>query len=118
MRDQGKGIRQSDIKNLILDYDKLSADDRFGYSGSNLSLTICKQLIEQTGGSIQVKSKINTGTDFIINLKLRGKHESVNVVPANNQSCYEPVIEDLRALGQNNVSKVEMLKFIEVTPDG
>ena len=38
--------------------------------GTGLGLTICKQLIEQMGGDVNVKSKVGIGSKFIIDFKM------------------------------------------------
>jgi signal transduction histidine kinase len=38
--------------------------------GTGLGLCVCKQIIEQMGGKVSVKSKVGCGTKFFINLEI------------------------------------------------
>jgi signal transduction histidine kinase len=38
--------------------------------GTGLGLCVCKQIIEQMGGKVSVKSKVGFGTKFIIALEI------------------------------------------------
>jgi signal transduction histidine kinase len=57
------------VKNLFVDFGKLKENEHRNKSGTGLGLSICKQIIEKMGGSVEVKSKLNVGTQFIINIK-------------------------------------------------
>lgn len=59
-------------------FDRFSKAGRLGLKGEKshgLGLNICKQIIEQHGGSIQLKSKENEGTDFYITIPLNAVPE-------------------------------------------
>ena len=59
------------VKNLFVDFGKLKENESRNKSGTGLGLSICKQIIEKMGGSVEVKSQLNVGTQFIINLKTK-----------------------------------------------
>ena len=73
IRDSGIGINSQDLGNLFMDFGKLDDKEGRNRSGTGLGLSICKQIINEMGGSISVKSKVNTGTEFIIDMKVQGK---------------------------------------------
>jgi len=54
---------------LFIDFNKLDENLASNPGGVGLGLSICKNLIEGMGGSVSVKSILNTGTDFIINFR-------------------------------------------------
>lgn len=51
-------------------------------SGTGLGLTICKQLIESCGGSIDVKSQVTVGTSFTIVLPAAARAAAAEAAPA------------------------------------
>jgi signal transduction histidine kinase len=59
------------IKNLFIDFGRLSENEGRNKSGTGLGLSICKQIIEKMGGSVEVKSQLGIGSQFIINLKTK-----------------------------------------------
>jgi PAS domain S-box-containing protein len=69
--DTGIGISEEFIGHL---FDKFTQEDetvtrRFG--GTGLGMSICKQLVELMGGTIQVESRKNEGTTILFTLLLR-----------------------------------------------
>ena len=67
--DNGVGMSPEGLKNLFVDFGKLKENENRNKSGTGLGLSICKQIIEKMGGSVEVKSKLNVGTEFVINIK-------------------------------------------------
>jgi len=70
VKDEGPGISEVDKKNLFVPFKKLTARPTAGEPSSGLGLSIVKLLIEKIGGTIQVKSELHKGTEFIITLSL------------------------------------------------
>jgi signal transduction histidine kinase len=54
------------IEELQLSDERLHTREE--YEGSGLGLAICKKIIDQHGGSINVESKKDQGTSFIVNI--------------------------------------------------
>ena len=77
IRDTGIGISQENLGNLFMDFGKLDDKEGRNRSGTGLGLSICKQIIEQMNGTVSVKSKVGTGTEFIIDLKVQCQNEKV-----------------------------------------
>jgi signal transduction histidine kinase len=69
VQDFGCGMSQENVNKLFLDFSKLEDDSGMNKHGVGLGLSICKNLIEQMGGKVNVDSKINQGTTFKINFK-------------------------------------------------
>ncbi|MBI4824732.1 MAG: HAMP domain-containing histidine kinase [Nitrospirae bacterium] len=65
VRDSGRGIKEEDIPKIF---------DRFyrgkGSEGIGLGLSIVKELVDAMGGSIEVSSKLGSGTTFKLTLPL------------------------------------------------
>ena len=74
VEDSGPGI-PTEVKPKI--FDPLFTTKQ---EGTGLGLPSCKNIIEQHGGTIQVKTKASVGTTFIINLPLT-KFEAESVIP-------------------------------------
>jgi len=69
VQDFGCGMSQENVNKLFLDFSKLEDNSGMNKHGVGLGLSICKNLIEQMGGKVNVDSKINQGTTFTINFK-------------------------------------------------
>jgi signal transduction histidine kinase len=68
IQDNGVGISEDGIKKLFVNFGKLDENSSLNKEGTGLGLSICKSLIEQRGGTVNVKSKVGQGTIFSINL--------------------------------------------------
>ena len=54
--DTGCGISPEGISKLFIDFSKLDENSNRNKQGTGLGLSICKKIIEQMGGSVEVKS--------------------------------------------------------------
>jgi len=72
-RDTGYGISEEAQKDLFLDFTTLDENHDKNKKGVGLGLSICKDLVLAFGGTINVKSKLNSGTDFIIGVSTTSK---------------------------------------------
>lgn len=71
LKDQGIGISQSDLKHVFdrfyrADFSRVKINEQ----GFGLGLSIAKEIVNLHSGSINVKSKLNKGTEFIVKLPL------------------------------------------------
>lgn len=66
--DTGYGISKDGIKNLFKDFSCLHEHKNENKGGVGLGLSICKKIIQNMGGKIQVNSEIDKGTTFRIDL--------------------------------------------------
>jgi PAS domain S-box-containing protein len=62
--DTGIGIPETKIDNIFDNFQQASSETSRLYGGTGLGLAIVKQLVQQQGGSIRVKSKIDEGSTF------------------------------------------------------
>lgn len=67
--DNGIGMKEADVERLGETF--FRADDEVvrSYKGSGLGIPIAYQLVEMTGGTIRVESKLGEGTTFILRYK-------------------------------------------------
>jgi len=56
---------------LFINFSRLRENQQRNQQGTGLGLSICKKIIEQMGGSVSVKSELQRGTEFIINMKTK-----------------------------------------------
>ncbi|CAD6896590.1 unnamed protein product [Tilletia controversa] len=67
--DTGKGMTDKFLKARL--FEPFSQEDPF-WSGTGLSLTLCRNMIDELGGRVQVSSVVGEGTDFFIHVPLPG----------------------------------------------
>lgn len=91
VRDSGIGISANDLKHLFDAYQQADLGKRRVYGGTGLGLAISKELIELLGGSIEVQSQLNQGSEFVVRVPLKP------VIGANPAKKDEP-IENKHAL--------------------
>lgn len=68
VRDEGIGMEEPQLKKLFRMDEKLKSIGTAGEKGTGLGLLICKEFIEQNGGSISVESKPGEGSLFRFSL--------------------------------------------------
>jgi signal transduction histidine kinase len=69
IKDFGCGIPKEKLDNLFIDFGKLEEHNHVNPTGRGLGLSICRQIINNMGGTVSVKSEVGEGTTFIITLK-------------------------------------------------
>ena len=76
--DQGVGIEEKDLPHI---FDRFYRADRsrtkIEVSGYGLGLSIARKIAERHGGSIRVKSKINSGSVFTVELPLKSPNKLI-----------------------------------------
>jgi PAS domain S-box-containing protein len=99
VEDSGIGIDSKKLKTIFDKFSQADISDTRKYGGTGLGLSISKTLIELMGGTLEVKSEVDQGSIFIINLILeRGKEELI--IKKNDRS-------DKNVLYQGKVLVVE-----------
>lgn len=66
--DTGIGIPKDKLATIFDQYEQVRTKVQKKYKGTGLGLAISKKLVELLNGNISIKSKVNEGTTFIINL--------------------------------------------------
>ena len=67
--DEGIGIRHRDIPKLYKKFSRLDNGAVTDVSGSGVGLYMVKHIVQLHGGTIRVRSKLHSGTTFMITLK-------------------------------------------------
>lgn len=68
IQDQGRGMRQDQLKSLFVPFSRLEGDAPDNPAGAGLGLAFVKTVIHRHGGSIRVESAKGEGSTFIVNL--------------------------------------------------
>lgn len=68
VKDNGEGISQEDLPHIFERFYRADKSRNRLTGGAGIGLTITKAIVEAHEGTIQVKSKVNEGTQFIISL--------------------------------------------------
>ena len=69
--DNGVGMSEDFMKRMFNAFERESTSTQTGYLGTGLGLTITKKLLNIMGGSIEVTSKKNEGSTFVVHLPLK-----------------------------------------------
>jgi two-component system, OmpR family, sensor kinase len=68
--DQGQGIPNEDIEKLFKPFSRTRVKSTGGESSTGLGLSIVRGIVEAHGGTVQVESRVGTGTVFQVRLPL------------------------------------------------
>lgn len=88
VKDSGPGIAAAIIPCLFHPFRQADETITRRFGGSGLGLAICKQLVELMGGSIQIESTVDVGTEVTFTLRLKiadpESQENIAVLPTSN----------------------------------
>ncbi|WP_438961394.1 sensor histidine kinase [Nonlabens sp.] len=68
VRDNGMGIPEDKKEEIFKMFSTLNISDRLGKKGNGIGLNTVLKLVEKLNGSIDVKSELGKGTEFIVTL--------------------------------------------------
>jgi signal transduction histidine kinase/DNA-binding response OmpR family regulator len=68
--DTGIGIAEAEHVNLFNRFYQVDASSERRFGGAGLGLAICKQIVDQMGGSISLTSQPGAGSTFVVTLSL------------------------------------------------
>lgn len=101
--DTGIGISEANMSKLFIRFSQVDSSDTRRYGGSGLGLVITKQIVELMGGNIQVQSKEDIGSTFIVEVPMK-------VVKASDDALEEVEKEEEPAVFSINAhSKARIL---------
>ncbi len=82
VKDTGIGMSPEFAEHIFEPFERERNSTVSGIQGTGLGLAITKSIVETMGGTIEVTSEPNRGTEFVINLefRLRGESKQIEVV--------------------------------------
>jgi PAS domain S-box-containing protein len=112
--DTGPGIAPEDVERVFRPFDRLGAE-RSGVEGTGVGLTVSKHLVEQMGGTIELRSEPGAGATFTVSLATLATDEpreqpgSGNVLPWRGETTGEA----LRVLHiEDNLANLELVEQV------
>ena len=75
VKDSGCGIPEESINSIFESFKQLDSSYSKTQKGTGLGLSICYSLVRKMGGTIEVKSEVNIGSNFICTIPVEISHE-------------------------------------------
>ena len=95
VKDTGVGISEDEIPKLFDRFYQVDSSQTREFEGSGLGLALTKELVELHHGSIEVKSKLGKGSEFIIILPISREHlTDEEIFEASDTDEVKAVVDD------------------------
>ena len=98
IKDSGIGVEQSQIDQLFTSFHQADASTSRKYGGTGLGLSISKTLVDLQDGSIEVKSELGVGSEFIVTIPYGKVNEDLVVNIPKAASEVKKVLDGMRIL--------------------
>jgi signal transduction histidine kinase len=82
VQDQGPGISRETLKTLFVPFPKEARNRRAGEHGIGLGLAIVKGIVSAHKGRVRVRSRVGSGSTFVVGLPLSSKRAQPNAAAA------------------------------------
>ena len=109
VKDTGIGISESELPKLFDRFYQVDSSQTREYEGSGLGLALIKELIELHHGSIRVNSKVDSGSEFIIEIPTGKDHLNDDEIVETGGSEDESIFIDDAAFVKKSVLVVDDL---------
>jgi PAS domain S-box-containing protein len=119
VKDTGIGISANKLNLIFEPFRQVSEGLSRMYEGTGLGLTLTKRFIEAMHGSIEVESKLNTGTTFTVKLEVKDIVTSAGVLKTKFQTKKipgkEPFNTDIKLMIGKELPKILIVEDDEIS---
>lgn len=105
--DTGIGINEDKMSSIFENFQQATSGTSRIFGGTGLGLAIVKQLVEAQGGTINVKSKIETGSDFCFRLNFKKTNAEAQAEPVEIQ--LNTKMKDVKVLVVEDITLNQLL---------
>lgn len=119
IQDSGQGIKPDDLKKLFGSFQQVDTKKNRNKEGTGLGLAISKQLVENMGGQIGVKSEYGKGSEFYFNIPQKVIGSQLAAAIKEEAIVHEPIVVsgrmgDQRVLAQmRNMAEGYGLRYVD-----
>lgn len=78
IKDTGRGMSEDFVKKIFEPFERAENSTVSKVQGTGLGMAITKNMVDQMGGVISVKSQLGVGSEFIIDLPMRIAEDPLN----------------------------------------
>lgn len=114
--DTGVGIPKEKIACLFNSFEQIDSSTTRKYGGSGLGLAIVRDLVELMNGSIEVESKINKGSSFIVDIPFRVYMKEKNAlkeIATTKENALKHSNVNILLAEDNKVNQLIMMKMFK-----
>lgn len=104
--DNGVGIPEDFLSRIFVPFERADIPSTYKTEGKGLGMTITKQLIESLNGTINIKSKLNVGTNIIVTLYLSPGN---NMTDKKKEKSFNAPLKDSLQLLSSDLSSKNIL---------
>ena len=115
IKDNGIGMSEAFQREIFDSFTRESTSTTSGIQGTGLGMAITKNIIDMMGGTIEVKSEIGKGSEFIVCISCKVSGKAVRYEPVPQLRGARALVVDDDTNTCMSVSK--MLRGIEMRPD-
>ncbi len=105
--DTGIGIAKEHLEDIFERFQQATTQTSKLFGGTGLGLSIVKHLVEQQGGTIQVKSKVNEGSTFSVKMIFQKTNDVIKSEPQSKESITE--IKNINVLVAEDMALNQLL---------